>query len=54
MKIYIILSGNFNFNLLIKKSNNTPEYKEGFISLIKHIASISDQWIIDNVGLDAG
>ncbi|ORX57226.1 DUF221-domain-containing protein [Piromyces finnis] len=41
------------FKRLTVLSKNTPEYKEGLIDIIKHIHSIPDKWIVDNIGLDA-
>jgi hypothetical protein len=41
------------FKRLIVLPGNTPEYKNGFVNLIKHIASVPEEWIIDNIGLDA-
>jgi len=41
------------FKRLTVLPDNTPEYKEGFMDIMKQINSVSEQWIIDNVGLDA-
>jgi len=57
--IYLELSRKYNWGKLIYFKrltvlpDNTPEYKKGFINLVKHIASVPEQWVIDNVGLDA-
>jgi len=32
---------------------NTPEYKEEFFELFKHVISIPEEWIVYNIGLDA-
>ncbi|ORX83827.1 DUF221-domain-containing protein [Anaeromyces robustus] len=41
------------FKRLTVLPDNTPEYKEGFIELFKHVFSIKEEWIVYNIGLDA-
>jgi len=41
------------FKRLYVLPKNTPKYKDGFVELVKHISSVPEQWIIDNIGLDA-